>query len=137
MILEDIAAEPPSSLPLTPTSDGDTTTRPAVDTSTPSTHASTHRAASLDGGAPSSAGKSGAATERWQNGKSKVILKMKVAIGDGRQGTIHVFPGDDPKALAAQFCEKHELTEPKMLRVVEKHIADNIAKLPAHRRKAA
>ena len=111
MILEDIAAEPPSSLPLTPTSDGDTTTRPAVDTSTPSTHASTHRAASLDGGAPSSAGKSGAATERWQNGKSKVILKMKVAIGDGRQGTIHVFPGDDPKALAAQFCEKHELTE--------------------------
>ena len=133
MILEDIAAEPPSSLPLTPTSDGDTTTRPAVDTSTPSTH----RAASLDGGAPSSAGKSGAATERWQNGKSKVILKMKVAIGDGRQGTIHVFPGDDPKALAAQFCEKHELTEPKMLRVVEKHIADNIAKLPAHRRKAA
>ena len=62
---------------------------------------------------------------------------MKVAIGDGRQGTIHVFPGDDPKARAAQFCEKHELTEPKMLRVVEKHIADNIAKLPAHRRKAA
>ena len=67
----------------------------------------------------------------------RVILKMSVQLPpteghpEGQKGTIHVFPGSDPKELAEAFCEKHKLTDPKLRRVVERHINDNIRALPS------
>eukprot|EP00966_Prymnesium_polylepis_P048754 1128620-Prymnesium_polylepis.1 len=61
---------------------------------------------------------------------ARVILKMSVQLPDGRKGAIHVFPGSDPAELAQQFCKKHGLSDPKLLRVVERHIVDNIRNLP-------
>ena len=55
---------------------------------------------------------------------------MSVQIPDGRKGTIHVFPGDDPKDLATNFCTKYELTDPKLQRLVERHITDSMKNLP-------
>merc|ERR1740139_289004 len=60
----------------------------------------------------------------------RVILKMSVQIPDGRKGTIHVFPGDDPEDLASNFCTKYELKDPKLQRLVERHIADSMRNLP-------
>ena len=62
--------------------------------------------------------------------RGRVILKMSVQIPDGRKGTIHVFPGDDPKDLATNFCTKYELTDPKLQRLVERHITDSMKNLP-------
>ena len=62
--------------------------------------------------------------------RGRVILKMSVQIPDGRKGTIHVFPGDDPKDLASNFCTKYELTDPKLQRLVERHITDSMKNLP-------
>ena len=56
--------------------------------------------------------------------RGRVILKMSVQLPDGQKGTIHVFPGSDPKELAEQFCDKHHLDDPKVR-------AANISK-PAH-----
>jgi hypothetical protein len=55
---------------------------------------------------------------------------MSVQIPDGRKGTIHVFPNDDPKDLATNFCTKYELTDPKLQRLVERHITDSMKNLP-------
>ena len=55
---------------------------------------------------------------------------MSVQIPDGRKGTIHVFPGDDPKDLASNFCAKYELADPKLQRLVERHITDSMRNLP-------
>lgn len=52
--------------------------------------------------------------------RGRVILKMSVQLPpsdeypDGQKGTIHVFPGSDPKELAEAFCYKHQLTDPKV-----------------------
>lgn len=62
--------------------------------------------------------------------RGRVILKMSVQIPDGRKGTIHVFPGDDPKDLATNFCTKYELKDPKLQRLVERHITDSMKNLP-------
>ena len=48
----------------------------------------------------------------------------------GRKGTIHVFPGDDPKDLATNFCTKYELKDQKLQRLVERHITDSMKNLP-------
>ncbi|KAL1507863.1 hypothetical protein AB1Y20_007471 [Prymnesium parvum] len=61
---------------------------------------------------------------------ARVILKMSVQLPDGRKGAIHVFPGSDPAELAKQFCNKHGLTDPKLIRVVERHIVENVNNLP-------
>ena len=63
--------------------------------------------------------------------RGRVILKLSVQLPDGQKGTIHVFPGSDPKELAEQFCEKHELKDPKLRRVVERHITENMRALPS------
>ena len=55
---------------------------------------------------------------------------MSVQIPDGRKGTIHVFPGDDPRDLATNFCTKYELKDPKLQRLVERHITDSMKNLP-------
>ena len=60
----------------------------------------------------------------------RVILKMSVQIPDGRKGTIHVFPGDNPRDLAESFCTRYDLTDPKLQRLVERHIADSMRNLP-------
>ena len=62
--------------------------------------------------------------------RGRVILKMSVQIPDGRKGTIHVFPGDNPKDLAANFCTKYDLTDPKLQRLVERHITESMRNLP-------
>ena len=62
--------------------------------------------------------------------QGRVILKMSVQIPDGRKGTIHVFPGDNPKDLASQFCKKYELRDPKLQRLVERHITESMRNLP-------
>lgn len=61
--------------------------------------------------------------------KSRVILKMSVQLPDGTKGIIHVFPGSDAHVLAEAFCQKHDLHEPKLLKVVERHILTNMAAL--------
>ena len=61
--------------------------------------------------------------------RGRVILKLSVQLPDGQKGSIHVFPGSDPRELAEQFCEKHTLSDPKLLRVVERHIVDNMRHL--------
>ena len=53
-------------------------------------------------------------------GRNRVILKMSVQLPDGQKGVIHVFPGSDPRELAEQFCEKHNLRDPRLRRVVER-----------------
>ena len=58
---------------------------------------------------------------------------MSVQIPDGRKGTIHVFPGDDPRDLATNFCTKYELKDPKLQRLVERHILDSMKNLPQAR----
>lgn len=65
--------------------------------------------------------------------RGRVILKMSVQIPDGRKGTIHVFPGDDPRDLATNFCTKYELKDPKLQRLVERHITDSMKNLPQAR----
>mmetsp|Transcript_33307 Transcript_33307/g.55055 ORF Transcript_33307/g.55055 Transcript_33307/m.55055 type:complete len:418 (-) Transcript_33307:404-1657(-) len=54
---------------------------------------------------------------------------MSVQIPDGRKGTIHVFPDDDPRELAEKFCKKYGLTESKMMKLVERHITENVLAL--------
>ena len=86
----------------------------------------------------SSAGTSaadGAAASRHQladtsSSPQRVILRMQVQLPDGQKGTIHVFPGSDPRQLAREFCASHGLTDPKLRTVVERHIASNLASLP-------
>ena len=58
---------------------------------------------------------------------------MSVQIPDGRKGTIHVFPGDDPRDLATNFCTKYELKDPKLQRLVERHITDSMKNMPQAR----
>ena len=57
------------------------------------------------------------AVGRPPSGQGRVILRMSVQLPDGQRGTIHVFPGSDPHALAEEFCTKHNLTDPKLLMV--------------------
>ena len=35
------------------------------------------------------------------------VLKMSMQLPDGRKGTVHALPGDNPKDLAAEFCKRH------------------------------
>jgi hypothetical protein len=64
-----------------------------------------------------------------RSSRGRVILKLSVQLPDGQKGSIHVFPGSDPRELAEQFCEKHALSDPKLLRVVERHIVENMRHL--------
>ena len=66
------------------------------------------------------------------NGKprGRVILKLSVQLPDGQKGVIHVYPGSDARELAEQFCEKYQLSDQKLRRVVERHIAENMKSLP-------
>jgi len=62
--------------------------------------------------------------------EGRVIIKMSVRIPDGREGTIHVFPDDEPRELAVKFCKKYGILE--RAQIVERHIADNMkALMPA------
>ena len=50
-------------------------------------------------------------------------------LPDGQKGVIHVFPGSDPRELAEAVCAKHDLDDPKLRQVVERHITENMRAL--------
>ena len=68
---------------------------------------------------------------------NRVILKMSVQLPAGQKGVIHVFPGSDPHELAEAFCLKHELADPKLRQVVERHIIENMNQLKSSKASAS
>ena len=69
----------------------------------------------------------------------KAILTMKVKIDEKRHGMVSVYPGDDAKSLAAQFCEEHGLADtlPTLPNcgwhgIIERDIAFKLERSPAY-----
>ena len=62
--------------------------------------------------------------------QGKILLHMTVEIGDGRSDTIHVHEGDDPRVLADEFCQTHDLSV-NVVEPLADHIKANISKIRA------
>lgn len=60
-----------------------------------------------------------------QNPKSDLLLVVTIDLGDGESDQIRVHQSDSVEQLAADFCEKHKLTEESYVFVIE-NIRQNI-----------
>ena len=70
---------------------------------------------------------------RRTSSSGRVIIKMSVRIPDGREGTIHVFPDDDPRELAVKVRASRSRAPPPS-RAERGHAS---GAMPPNRRRAA